>query len=90
MRFKNYFGLDKLNLIEEQQSFTEQYLSGGSNTNKDDGIEEGGAGWRILREQIIYQTSRALRIRTSATLRRTREYVQFMKNTFDETYLKKC
>ena len=49
MRFNKYFGWDHLNLTEQQQSCTEKYMSGGSNTNKHDGIEEGGPGWRILR-----------------------------------------
>ena len=48
-RFNKYFGWDQLNLTDDQISCTEKYLSGGSNKNEHEGIEEGGMGWRILR-----------------------------------------
>ena len=50
-RFNQYFGwtdkLDETNQISQQ--CVQKYLSGGSNKNKHELVEEGGMGWKILR-----------------------------------------
>jgi len=50
-RFNQYFGWnDKIDLTNPfSQQCVEKYLSGGSNKNTHELVEEGGMGWKILR-----------------------------------------